>query len=660
MDTSEFRKPRPDFPIVPQSAILRPRVKGFRVPKGRKGKKPRGRTKTPQQPQAPPIPDRYKEAQIQEIRDSAKDRRERLRLEQEISRETIRYRERKAEREERQQAVRTIEGRRQQQLQDRLIQDQARHFTQLLEYSERRAGEVQSQYQEFLKQVLSQRNIDYEEPDIQFFPASGTLFEEEEEAVVVGGLRKPEVVRPSPAVAQSFKQAGLSGGLSLEALTEELEAGSPPAGLPDPSPIARRGAKSPKEVIKETTFAQRAGIGEVKPPTPRDVDVAIEKAEQTLAKAPASVRVEDTQVLQALRQLRKTMSQQTPTQPLSPEQGRLFRELEKQGEKITPAIRAQSRGRVRPQDIQPKPEPEPQPEPVATAVRTGVIDPDRAVLSPTTGLRALGSDEDSPPTSEEGLTYEQALGKFGTAGQGGKRVAPPKRPAGKPRGGRTPARAVKTKQELRAEGFRGASPEPQPAPQPSPAQQLGAGIKKIGKRVRRSGTPKPRELTEEDTQFLTQARQRYADEQEGNTQTLAQIELSDRYLDLIGGKNNPVKYSRFEGKLGDAPIQLATQSTQDIFVRINEAFDTSGAGKQAGVYKLRQLPASRDADTDSRNKRMVLQSVFGTGQRGNKGILEDIATINPYKTTGGVNRFEKAIQEGKIQFFLKSREEEGA
>ena len=168
MDTSEFRKPRPDIPIVPQSAILRPRVKGFKVPKGRKGKKPRGRTKTPQQPQAPPIPDRYKEAQIQEIRDSAKDRRERLRLEQEIQRETIRYRERKAEREVQQQAVRTIEGRRQQQLlqqqfqqqqqlQDRLVQDQARHFTQLLEYSERRAGEVQSQYQEFLKQVLSQR-----------------------------------------------------------------------------------------------------------------------------------------------------------------------------------------------------------------------------------------------------------------------------------------------------------------------------------------------------------------------------------------------------------------------------------------------------------------------------------------------------------------------
>ena len=41
MDTSEFRKPRPDFPIVPQSALLRQRVKGFRVPKGRRGKKPR-------------------------------------------------------------------------------------------------------------------------------------------------------------------------------------------------------------------------------------------------------------------------------------------------------------------------------------------------------------------------------------------------------------------------------------------------------------------------------------------------------------------------------------------------------------------------------------------------------------------------------------------
>ena len=258
MDTSEFRKPRPDFPIVPQSALLRQRVKGFRVPKGRRGKKPRGKAKRQKVLEVPPQPDRFKEAQIQEIRDNSKDRRERLRLEQEISRETIRYREAKADREERQQAVRLIEGRRVQARQDRLIQDQARHFTELLDRGERRAGEVQSQYQEFIKQVLSQRNLEYDEPDIKFFPTGGSLFEEEEESVVVSGLRKSEVVRPSPAVAKSFKQAGFGGDLNLSELAEELEAGSPPAGLPpDPSPLRGRGDTTPKQVIQQTTFAER-------------------------------------------------------------------------------------------------------------------------------------------------------------------------------------------------------------------------------------------------------------------------------------------------------------------------------------------------------------------------------------------------------------------
>ena len=208
MDTSDFRKPRPDFPIVPQTAILRPRVKGFRVPKGRKGRKPRGKARYTK-PEPPPVPDRFQQAKIQEIKENARDRRERLRLEQDIAKETIRYREAKAEREERRAAVRVIEGRRVQQRNDRLIADQARHFTELLDRSERRSGEVQAQYNEFLQQVLSQRNLEYKEPEIKFFKAGGTLFEEELDIQEVGGLRKPEVVKPSPAVAQSFKASGL-------------------------------------------------------------------------------------------------------------------------------------------------------------------------------------------------------------------------------------------------------------------------------------------------------------------------------------------------------------------------------------------------------------------------------------------------------------------
>ena len=167
MDTSEFRKPRPDFPIVPESAITRPRVKGFKAPKGRKGKKPRGKRTPTYQPTTLKPPNRYREARTQEIKENAKDRRERLRLEQEISREQIRYRERKVEQQRQQEAVRIIEGRRTQERQDRLIEDQARHFTAMIGQGERRAGEIQEQYKDFVKAIMSQRNLEYKPEEIK-------------------------------------------------------------------------------------------------------------------------------------------------------------------------------------------------------------------------------------------------------------------------------------------------------------------------------------------------------------------------------------------------------------------------------------------------------------------------------------------------------------
>ena len=682
MDTSEFRKPRPDFPIVPQSALLRQRVKGFRVPKGRRGKKPRGKAKRQKVLEVPPQPDRFKEAQIQEIRDNSKDRRERLRLEQEISRETIRYREAKADREERQQAVRLIEGRRVQARQDRLIQDQARHFTELLDRGERRAGEVQSQYQEFIKQVLSQRNLEYDEPDIKFFPTGGSLFEEEEESVVVSGLRKSEVVRPSPAVAKSFKQAGFAGDLNLSELAEELEAGSPPAGLPpDPSPLRGRGDTTPKQVIQQTTFAER-GLSGLKPISQEEIDLrfgAVSAQERAIPQSTRSSIAPSPNTLKAVQELRETISQPVPTgkpQP-SPREGQLFRELEKAGE-TSKVLRSQSRGRQR--IAQAQSAQERITSPIGTRV-VGEIDPDRLVLSPTTGLRQQASDEESIATSPAGLTYEESIAKFGTVSAEGARIPKPQPPAktvsgrtvDSPRAqafaerravSRSRGRTVRSEADLRSAGFRGASPEPEPQPQPepSPAQQLKQAGKKLRKVVRRSGTPKPKAPTDEDTTFLSQAKDRYLAEQgdrkQGSGQSLEQIELSDRYLGLIGAKDKPVKYSRLSSKLGERAINLTKESTQDVYLRINESFDTAGAGKSAGVYKLRQLPASQETDTDARNKKIILQSVFGTGKSGAGGALEDIATINPYKSRGGVNVFEKALEEGKIQFFLKPKEEE--
>ena len=91
-------------------------------------------------------------------------------------------------------------------------------------------------------------------------------------------------------------------------------------------------------------------------------------------------------------------------------------------------------------------------------------------------------------------------------------------------------------------------------------------------------------------------------------------------------------------------------------MKVGEAFDTAGAGKQAGVYKLRNLPA---AEGKQKRSAIILQSVFGSGKTGvGQGIYEDIATLNPYKETKGVNQFRQAEAEGKLRFFVKDVEED--
>ena len=164
-------------------------------------------------------------------------------------------------------------------------------------------------------------------------------------------------------------------------------------------------------------------------------------------------------------------------------------------------------------------------------------------------------------------------------------------------------------------------------------------------------------------EFLATARDRYGELQEGKTQTLGQIEISDEFLSLTGAKEKPVKFSTIEKQLGDKPIQLKGQS-QEFYLKIGEGFDTAGAGKQAGVYKLRNLPATAEAvgavsgTTKQRKTTMVLQSVFGSGKRGvGEGVYEDIATLNPYKETAGVNQFRQAEAEGKLRFFVKDVDE---
>jgi hypothetical protein len=552
MDTSDFRKPRADYPIYPSSGIVRPRVKGFRVPKGRRGRKPRGKARYTK-PEPPPVPDRFQQAKIQEIKENARDRRERLRLEQDIAREQIRYREAKAVREEQRAAVRLIEGRRVQQRNDRLIADQARHFTDLLDRSERRSGEVQAQYQEFLQQVLSQRNLEYKEPEIKFFKkATGSLFEEEVDIEEVGGLRKAEVVRPSAPVAQSFREAGLAGGLSLE---------------PEP--------EVPEAVKQSPRFRRRQRRG----------GVADVPKEEGLGSAAARVLLtaQEQQGALGAESPRAFFEAQIKTPREIAEAGKkLAQEAEEDLETPTPEV---PRAQIPPRS--------------AEEIR----------LSPTLAAIRRQSASGIVETPQQSV-QRLALDVFDTSGGGSVTTTPVVRKAAQP------------------------EPEPEPTPEPQ--------------------SPSPQEQDEKAREFLATARDRYGELQEGKTQTLQQIELSDEYLSLTGAKEKPVKFSTIQKQLGDKEIQLKGQP-QEFYLKVGEAFDTAGAGKQAGVYKLRNLPA---AEGKQKRTTMVLQSVFGTGKTQSAGqIYEDIATLNPYKETKGVNKFKQAEEEGKLKFFVRDVDE---
>ena len=173
---SDFRKPRADNPIVNQAALFRKVKKGYKRPKGRRGKKPKGkksgnfvsgqdpnfilrkeeeelrRAREDRQRQSQ-TQERLVQAQIEDIRDRRVDRadnreqqREQLRLQGEERRETQRYRADKLAQERFQLKQAAIgEQRRGQSEKDILGEVRKLHQT-----SERREGENRDIFQQFL------------------------------------------------------------------------------------------------------------------------------------------------------------------------------------------------------------------------------------------------------------------------------------------------------------------------------------------------------------------------------------------------------------------------------------------------------------------------------------------------------------------------------
>ena len=332
MDTSEFRKPRPDFPIVTESALYRERVKGFKVPKGRRGKKPRGKRIPTYQPSIPlrrgRPPNRYQQAKTQEITENAKDRRERLQLEKEIAQEQIRYRVAKTDREAAIRLEELAQRARTEELTDRLLRDQQGLFQDLLErqradthsqleMGERRQGELAQQYQDFIRQVTTARVLPEKEIPLHFFNPQEDPFEEQADLSQAmgdalsqrrGSVRLSPVVseeqdpREDPAEHSAF--ASRTTSTAREALREReareqlqeikplplTEEQLPMFGETTPQRLARLSGVS-RDKPTHTRFEEEQEVEIGKSPTPPKLTPKqiLEKARATLADDPMAL-----------------------------------------------------------------------------------------------------------------------------------------------------------------------------------------------------------------------------------------------------------------------------------------------------------------------------------------------------------------------------------
>lgn len=73
---SDFRKPRPDYPIYPSAGYYRKRAQVFKRPKGRRGRKPKGKKLVPRGQAQPQVPSQAQDFLIIKAQDEARKARE--------------------------------------------------------------------------------------------------------------------------------------------------------------------------------------------------------------------------------------------------------------------------------------------------------------------------------------------------------------------------------------------------------------------------------------------------------------------------------------------------------------------------------------------------------------------------------------------------------
>ena len=305
MDTSDFRKPRPDYPLYPQKGIWRPFTEaGFKPPKGRKGRKPkRGKVKPIPIPKPPKQPSVFTRTKIKQVEEDIKMRREEFRLQKDIAEETSRYRVAKKDREEARQISDIAQRARTEEMSDRLLRDQQGLFQELLErqrqdtqsqleIGERRQGALAQQYQDFIKQVMSKRVLpEKEDIPLHFFQPIDPEAQEAEEDLGEGMrlvLSQPRAERREEFLQQTPPEGGGGGTVRVEP-------------EPQPSPYAPKPKTPAQQFFQEqikppqtpTAPKPRGGVGQVTKPLSELEQFAQElgevvQASPTLRETPAA------------------------------------------------------------------------------------------------------------------------------------------------------------------------------------------------------------------------------------------------------------------------------------------------------------------------------------------------------------------------------------
>ena len=107
-----------------------------------------------------------------------------------------------------------------------------------------------------------------------------------------------------------------------------------------------------------------------------------------------------------------------------------------------------------------------------------------------------------------------------------------------------------------------------------------------------------------------------------------------------------------------------------LFLRVNEPFDKDrrSGGSQSGVYRLRQVPLPFREGVDdpellkgnsARNYKFYLQdTILGDYKPQSDGGFGQPSTINPHKIVGGVNIFDQALQDGRVEIIQQQVSDE--